>query len=227
MAQPTASTARQQVRRLVQDGQTSDATPVPYKMVRLEDLTDQVSTGQTTFQVRFTGVPTEAYVTCYVIPGSLVAYVDGSPAPTSPKTDVDRNGNFVLSAAPGQQVQVSYGWQYFADSDIDDFVDQARQWLREYTDVTLVPDGLVPALVRHAASKALEALAAKVALPSVSAGEASADLSKLASEWRAQATAWASEATSLRESYWARASEPRGPAFDTGSMALDPYQPQR
>jgi hypothetical protein len=83
-----------------------DATPVPYNLVRLEQLGDQIpavaTPTQRQFLVRFAGVPTEQYVTVQVIPATLVAYVDGSPTPVTPTVDVDRNGNFTLPGRAGR-----------------------------------------------------------------------------------------------------------------------------
>lgn len=231
MAYGTAQ-ARDAVRRVIQDGMTqAAATNHAFSIVRLEDLTDQVAAQATptgkTFQVRFSQVPTEEYVTVYAIPGTLVAFIDGSTTPAAPTTDVDQNGTFVVATAPVNSLQVTYAWQYFADDDIDDFLDRARSWLREYSSIAQVPDGLNPALIEYAAGEAVRALARKVSLADASAGDAKINLSQLTQEYQTQAKQLHAAAQSDRDSYWHRASETLAPAVATLGLGFGNYQPRR
>jgi hypothetical protein len=228
---PTVQTARYQVRKQIRDGVPElDATPVPFEIVRLEDLSDQIvqqaTPAQTRFQLRFQNVPLEQYVTVNAIPGTLVAYVDAW-TPTAPVQDVDQNGNFVLPVAPVASLKISYGWQFFNDPDIDTFVDQSRQWLREYQSVTNVPDGLNPALISYASSIALRALARLMTLGAVKGGDADIDLGALTKAYLAEATQLEAKACQQRSDYWSRGPEKLAPNVDISSAGWRDWTPQR
>jgi hypothetical protein len=216
------------VRRLIGDGAL--AGQAAYNMVRLEDLSDQIAALATpvgtTFLVRFSQLPTENFVTAYAIAGSLVAYVDGSPSPVTPTSDVNANGNFTLAVAPVSQLQVTYAWQYFQDADVADFVDQARGWLAQPT-LAGTPDGLATALVQYAASLALYAMSRRCALADVHAGDAGSQLSQLAAAYSKDAAALYADAIQARDSFYVGAGSRRTPAGAIASIGLDPYQPKR
>lgn len=229
----SAAAARDSVRHRIRDGQPSDA-PQPFEMVRLEELTDQIGVPppatpvQTLFQLRYTDTPTGQYMTVQAVPGSLVAYVDGAWTPTHPTLDVDQNGNFTLPVPPLTRLLVTYAWQYLADSDIDSYVDQARQWLREFSNVSLVPDGLVHALVSYATSLALKALARSANLANIRAGDSGADWSALAKEYSAEATVAYNEAIAERKDYYTQGPEALDPtAIDVVSLHIPPFTPER
>lgn len=228
---PSVQSARYQVRKQIRDGLPElDATPVPFEMVRLESLSDQVTTGvsQTVFQLRFQNVPLEQFATVNAIPGTLVAFIDNSWVPTYPTVDVDQNGNFTLPSSPAQSLLVTYGWQFFSDSDIDNFVDEARQWLREFATVALVPDGLNPALIHWAASLALGALARQVTLSAIRGGDADIDLSKLTEAYSKQAADLNTLACSEREAYYSRGSESTDPTVvSVSSVGFRDWSPRR
>ncbi len=183
-ASPSIASANNAVRHRIRDGvPTLDTVPVPFNMVRLEELTDQIGAVatpvQTVFQVRYTDVVTQQYMNAQVVPGTLVAYVDNAWTPTSPTVDVNVNGNFTLPVPPVSRLLVSYAWQYLSDGEINQFVDEARQWLREFQAVSLIPDGLVPALISNAAGRALSALARSATLAQVRAGDSDVDWSSI------------------------------------------------
>lgn len=219
--------ARESVRRVIQDGQTADG---PYNLARLEDLSDEIpaqaTPTQTQFLLRFESTPVQEYATVFCVPGTLTAYLDGSAIPTTPTVDVDRNGNFTLPVAPHTDLKVSYGWQWFQDTDVDDLVDKARAWLDAYATVDLVPDGLTPALVKYAAALACRALQRKVALADARAGDAELKLSQLAQAYGKQADALEKEAVADRTSFSQRP-ERLAPTAQVASLGLRPYQPRR
>lgn len=228
---PTVQTARYQVRHEIRDGMPElDATPVPFEQVRLESLSDQITPGvpQTVFQTRFQNVPLGQFVTVQAIPDTLVAYIDGSWAPTLPSVDVDQNGNFTLPVAPAASLMVSYGWQFFSDTAIDNYVDQARQWLREFAAVADVPDGLNHALVHYAAYLAMTALSRSVTMGILRAGAAEADLSKFATAYQEQAQQLFKTACFERDAYYSRLPESKDPTAVSVSSAGSYYwTPQR
>jgi hypothetical protein len=201
-------------------------------MVRLEELTDQIPAAatptQTVFQARYVDVPTQQYMNVQVVAGTLVAYVDGSWVPTVPIADVDQNGNFTLPIAPVARLLITYAWQYLADGEIDQFVDEARQWLREFVAVTMIPDGLVPALVSYAASRALTALQRSATLAPVKAGDSDVDWSKLATAYQQAAKASYDLACSERTAYYTQGPEALDPlAIDVSAVHIPPYTPER
>lgn len=231
-ALPPTPNARNTVRHLLRDGTPwLDATPVPFNMVRLEELSDQIqqtaTPTQTVFQLRFANVPTEQYMTVSAVPGTLVLYVDGSWAPTAPTVDVDLNGNFTLPVPPVTELMATYAWQYFSDGAVDQYVDQARQWLREFTTVALVPDGLMPALTHYAAALALRSLARQANIADLRAGDSEVSFSDLAKSYITQAAAMEKLAEGEREAYYTRGPEALAPAVDVSSLVIDPFEPLR
>lgn len=228
---PTVESARNQVRHEIRDGMPAlDAAPTPFEMVRLEDLSDQIvqaaTPAVTQFQLRFQNVPLEQYATVYAIPGTLVAFVD-SWQPTPPTLDVDRNGNFTIPLAPVASLKITYGWQFFLDTAIDNFVDQSRQWLREFTSVSLIPDALNPALVHYASALALRALGRQLTLAMVRGGDAEIDLSSLAKAYTTQADALEKTALAERETYYSKGPEPLAPSAAVAGTFHRDWTPRR
>lgn len=228
---PTIESARYQVRHEIRDGMPAlDANPQPFELVRLEDLSDQITQqatpAQTQFQVRFANVPLEQFATVYPVPATLTCFVDGW-TPTAPSTDIDRNGNFTIPVAPVASLKATYGWQFFLDSAIDNYVDQARQWLREFTSVTGIPDGLNHPLIHYASALALRALGRQLTLAMVRGGDAEIDLSSLAKAYTTQADALEKTANAERDAYYSRGSETLAPAVDMGGVHQRPWTPQR
>jgi hypothetical protein len=173
------------VRRLIADGQPSSEES-PFALTRLEVLTDQIPAAatptQTTFRLKFSQTPFEGHVTCYAIPGTLTAYLDGSPSGIYPIQDANANGEFTLASAPASQLLVSYGWQAHTDEAIAQYLDQGRAWIQVDT-ISQIPDGLIPALTHYAAGLAMRNLAVRCNLPNVGAGSVRADLSSLAQQY--------------------------------------------
>lgn len=230
----TVQTARWIVRNRIRDGVNYNAaTPVPFNMVRLEDLSDQVpqipTPLQTIFQCRFQDVPTQRYMNVNVVPGTLVAYIDGSWTPTVPIKDVDINGNFTLQFPPVRSVLITYAWQYLSDGDVDQYVDESRQLLREFQSVTTIPDGLIPALISYAAARALDGLGAVASrLATVKAGDSSVDWSALAKAFQMDAKAQYVRGDAERTSFYTQGPEAKDPtAIDVSAPTIQPYTPLR
>lgn len=232
-ANPTLLSARYAVRHRIRDGiPMLDADPTPFNMVRLENCADQIgqpATPATMFQVRFNDVPTQRFINANVCPGTLVAYVDGASTPTYPTQDVDINGNFVLPVPPLTSLFITYAWQYFSDGEIDQFVDESRQWLREFSQVSLIPDGLVPALVSYASSRALTALATSASrLANQKRGDESVDWGTLQKQFQAEAGQNCSQANAERTAYYTQGPEALDPTVVVvSSPPIGPYTPVR
>jgi len=226
----TVETARYQVRHQIRDGVPAlDANPVPFEIVRLEDLSDQIvqqaTPASTVFQLRFQNVPLEQFVTVNACPGTLVAFVDGW-TPTAPVVDVDQNGNFTLPVAPVASLKITYGWQFFTDSSIDNYVDDSRQWLREFPTLTTIPDALQPAVIYYAASLALSALARQLTLASVKAGTAQVDLNQITGEYEKQATDYMTRACQMRNDFYSRGPEKLAPDISVIAPSARSWTPR-
>lgn len=211
------------LRRAIQDGETSDGEALT--VTRLEDLSDQVmqqaTPTATEFQIRFAAHPTQGFVSVFVVPGSLVAFVDENPAPVIPTVDVDSNAVFELPAPPDERLQVSYSWQYLQQPTIVGLLDEARAWVAgpaTFPSLEEVPDGLSTALIDYAAARALRSLAAKMQLASAKAGDAGVDWSDITKAYSVQAKERAASAEAARKSYYGRADQTLGPAVAVSSL---------
>src|ERR1700729_464486 len=227
-SEPTDLTARNAVRHQIRDGLPAlDATPVPFNMVRLEPLTDQIGMAatptQTVFQARYDLVPTQEHMTVTAVPGTLVAFIDGSWAPTSPSVDVDQNGNFTLPQPPLKELLVTYAWQYLSDGEIDNFVEESRRWLREFEEVSQIPDGLVGALTRYASALALRALQRTANIADQKAGDTEINFSDLAKSYATQAKELESRAEADRSAYYSRGAEKEEPFALSEGLAIEGY----
>ena len=225
-------TARNAVRHRIRDGvPTLDQNPVPFNMVRLESLSDQVpitaTPVQTRFQVRFDDLPTGRYMNAQVCPGTLAAFVDGSWTATTPILDVDYNGNFTLPVPPVSALLVTYAYQLVGDGEVDQAVNEARSWLREYPTVDAIPDGLVPALISYAAGRVLAALSRTAILATVHAGDSTLNLSDLAKSYQALSASAYAQATAEREAFYTQSSEARDPTVaDVAAVWISPFTPR-
>jgi hypothetical protein len=230
---PTRASARNAVRHQIRDGMPrGDSQPVPFNMVRLEPLTDQIpaeqaTPTQTVFQVRYDLVPTQGRMTVHPVPGTLVCFVDGSWTPTAPTVDLDENGNFTLAAPPLKSLLVTYAWQYLSDGEIDNFVEESRRWLREFATLEAIPDGLIGALVRYASALAIKALERSANIANMKAGDTSVDFSKLAENYNKLAGNLEARAEKDREQFYSRGPEPLEPFVDAGALTIDGYEPLR
>lgn len=231
----TVQGARDAVRTLVRDGMPSTALR-PYGMVRQEQLSDQIlslaTPAQTTFYVRFQSVPLGRNVTVQAVPGTIAAYRDGASVPDTiaggaVTSDIDFNGSFTLARPPVSGLLVSYGWQLFADGDIDELVDQARSWLYAWASIGLIPDGMNPALSQYAAGLACRSIARQCRLANVGAGDAHEDLSDVAAGYEKDAADFSARAVAARASYWTSADQPKQPAAAIASIDYPSYQPTR
>lgn len=240
MAFASQAAARDAVRALLRDGQTTTyATNVIFNLVRQEALSDEIpavaTPTQTQFYVRFSTVPLGKNVTVYAIPGTIAAYRDGSTSADTVANgnvtqDIDVNGNFILKTAPTASLLVSYGWQIFNDGDIDQYIADANSWLFQWTDsggIAAIPDQLNHALAMYAAALGAEAIARQLRLPDVTAGEAREALSDVAKGYAQSAKDWFARADKARVDYWTSADQPKQPAAASVSLQYPVYQPKR
>jgi hypothetical protein len=95
--------------------------------------------------------------TTAIIPQGV--YIDGMILPaTGISADYINTGEFVLnpSFAPsaGSIVEASYYTQWFLDSELDDFLKTASNWISSQNDYTVTPSGLQPCILKYAAAEA-------------------------------------------------------------------------
>lgn len=87
-------------------------------------------------------------------------------APSAVSTDDPNTGFFSLAASSvgvNDQVTTTYYIQWFLDSEIDNFLQQASMWLGQTSDYSITPDGLKDACLKFAASNAYMKLSLKYA----------------------------------------------------------------
>lgn len=237
MAFAVQQAARDAVRALLRDGQPSYAA-VPYGLVRQEQLSDQIpaqaTPTQTKFYVRFDSVPLGKNVSVSPVPATIAAYRDSATAPDTISNgkvtaDIDINGNFTLATAPVASLLVTYGWQLFADGDIDQLIADAMSWLYQWVDAGLqaLPDALNHALALHAAALGCEGISRQVALPDVTAGDMREALSDVAKMYAKTAADFFKRADRARKDYWTSADQPLQPQGAIIGLRYPVYQPKR
>jgi hypothetical protein len=227
--------ARDAVRALIRDGKPSYAQ-APFGLVRQESLSDQIGTAATPtltqFYVRWANVPLGKNMTVTAVPSTIAAYRDGLTVPDTVSNgkvtaDIDQNGNFTLATAPVSALLVTYGWQIFADGDIDQLIADATSWLFQWSTIGAVPDQLNHALALYASGLACEGIGRQLQLPDVRAGEAAEDLSSVAKGYMASAKDFYARADKARIDYWTSADQPKQPAAGITSLKYPVYQPYR
>lgn len=87
-------------------------------------------------------------------------------ASVSVTSDDVGSGEFVLSAAPvdGDVLTATYYWQWFLDSELDEFLTDAAEWIGVGSDYTNITEDLRPAAKEFAAHKAYQKLVSKMAV---------------------------------------------------------------
>lgn len=235
MAFVAQQNARDAVRALISDGQPSYAT-APFGIVRQESLTQQIppvaTPVETTFMVLWSQIPAGKNATVWAVPETIAAYVDGATVPQTIEndgvtSDLDQNGNFTLATPPTSSLLVSYGWQWFNDGDIDQYIASAISWLYQWPDVTTIPDPMNDALALRSASLACQSLARRLRLPDVTAGDAKEALSGIAKGYEQDAKDFETRADQARKDYWSSADQPLQPTAAITSVNYPPYQPYR
>lgn len=87
----------------------------------------------------------------------LGVYINGSIVPvTGIAADYLATGEFVLATGPsdGSVVEASYYNQWFIDSELQEFLTTASNWLTSQVDYTQIPNGLWPSALKYAAAEA-------------------------------------------------------------------------
>lgn len=206
--QPTAILA---LRNLIHDGPT-DKRAINKKVLGVMDGVNQIFT---TFENR--------RLTDFKVPSfPLGVYVDGLPiAGASVLQDDLESGVFQLdtSVLPGnrQALTASYYYQWFTDSDLSQFLEDACEWLgfgRSYQNVT---DGLNAALLRFAAQESYEKAAMRYSTRMSEVYQLedapSEDILKSIEAFKEMAEGFMDKATTMRDDYYTRQGQSLAPNF--------------
>lgn len=148
----------------------------------------------------------------------LGVYVNGMPATVT--VDYPVIGEFTLTTAPqnGDTIEATYYYQWFQDSDLATFLENAGNWAN-YPDITAVPYGLQPAVLRFAAADAYQNLALKFA-------ESDSEKFRLedapdpknrsaASSYMAMSKEYRNQALDQRKQFYTRQDQNESPLFGT------------
>lgn len=150
-------------------------------------------------------------------------FLNGVPVPaTGIAADFILTGEFQLVTPPvdGDILEASYFQQWFIDSELDSFLQTGSRWLFSSGDyVNITPDGLIPAVLKYAASEAYLKMSIrwrtylsdgfKVEDVPKEAGKAPAD------PYIGMAKTFRDEALALRDEFYKRQGQALQPLFAT------------
>lgn len=159
------------------------------------------------------------------------AYVDGVLAAVT-SDDFSNTGEFTLTTAPvdGEVVEATYFIQWFLDTEIDGFAQDAANWLGFGLAVD-IPPGLRPAAIHYAAQEAYLKLAVRWAeelsetyrledAPSDGAFE-------VVDKYRQIAMDMHKKSMALRDDYYTRSGKTKQPSFGIIAGAVKDPMPKR
>lgn len=150
--------------------------------------------------------------------------------------DDPASGTFQLTSAPSQTgrdvIDATYYYQWFLDSDLDGFLQNASTWLGfAGPTYNTVPDGLNAAALRFAGQEAYVALSSQYAtrLSSVYKLEdaPNEDILKSVQAFKDMAGSYMKEATKLRDDFYTRQGQSQAPLFNLALGSVVDPQPRR
>lgn len=166
----------------------------------------------------------------------LGVYINGTNIGFGKVTNDDiESGILALDASvvPNNRdsVRATYYYQWFIDSELDQFFQNASNWLTLGPIYINVPDGLNIALLRFAAQEAYTAVAAKymVRMSQVYKMEdaPNEDVLKSIQGFKDLASSFMKDATQLRDDYYTRAGQSLQPLFSLGLGGVRDPVPRR
>jgi hypothetical protein len=134
-------------------------------------------------------------------------------------TDDPASGAFQVSVAPGPRdtFNATYYYQWFLDSDLDGFLQNASVWLGFNTTYINTPDGLTPALADYAAREAYRSAAMKYSLRMSSIYKTedapTEDIINSVNMWKEMAQDFEDSAAKQRDDYYTRQGQSLAPNF--------------
>jgi len=141
---------------------------------------------------------------------------------TDISADYPSTGEVVLAVAPvdGDVLEASYFIQWFIDSELEDFVLKAANWLGFGSTTTSVPDGLRPSALSFAASQAYLKMAIRwreqVSEMYKVEDAPSKDVNSQTQEFLALSKEYQDRARNLRNDYYTRQGQNLQPLFSSG-----------
>lgn len=161
----------------------------------------------------------------------LGVYVNGELVSAS--DDSKNTGDFILGSAPDNTdtVETSYYAQWFLDSEIVFFLQQASNWLGLGPDYTNCPSGLQPSLLQQAMGDAYGKLALKFAehFSRMYRKEDSPqnELFKVVDSYKSASNASYKMGQQFRNDFYTRQGQDLAPNFGVASGAVRDPQPRR
>lgn len=151
-------------------------------------------------------------------------YVSGTLATVS--SDDTLVGEFVLADAPsaGQVVTATYYFQWFLDSELQQCLVAACEWLGLGEEYQNIPQGLRPAAKYYAGQEAYHKLtlkwAARVSEVYLLEDSPDPEILKIADTYRAMANDFKKKSVELRDQYYTRQGQSLSPLFGTSFGAV-------
>lgn len=205
-------------------------------VVRFEPLQSQVNGTNATFYVsRFLDALGSAIWPLFPdgMTGPFYVTADGSPGSTVDSYDLN-TGYFVLAVAPTKNCQATYYWQYFADADLNNWLNNdGIQFVGGGNFLTadaVTPVSLQTAIIYLVASMCFTDLAGRAAAQAdKKAGELSANYSSRAKAWTQLAKDTLANAYKIRDDYYTRQGEAAVPqlSFLQQTGDVDQWTPAR
>lgn len=161
----------------------------------------------------------------------LGVYVNGSAVTVS--ADSPEAGEFTLQAAPadGVLVEATYYIQWFLDTELDQFLKSATQWLGLGDDCTKIADGLRPSALKYAAHDAYQKLALRFAehMSERFRLEDGLDpkLKPVIDSYQAASEQFMKEAVALRNDYYTRQGQSLSPLYGFALGNVSDPMPKR
>lgn len=182
---------------------------------------DQVGSSNTYFRLNNQRIAIVSAVSTLLVSKDGGAYAAAA-------TEDDFRGTFTLASAPTTSLFAQYDWQHFTDTELNDFLTQAGDFIG-VSDITTVPVGLLDALVFKAGSDAAFAIAARRAgLYNAGAGGKTAQKGDISKKYKDLAKDLFDRATAERMAYYGtRKGQSTSPATGRGTITQKVWTPRR
>jgi hypothetical protein len=210
---PNTATAITALRNLIYDGPT-------HKLASLKKVLWVVDGNNQNFKTfefrRITNFTTATY--------PLGVFKDGAQIlAANILSDDTASGTFQIASAsipsPAARdiITATYYYQWFIDSELDEFLQQSSVWLGFNTTYINIPDGLTPAALRFAAQQSYEAVAMKYSIR-MSQGyqledAPSEDILKSIDAFQKMASSFMEKAETMRNDFYTRQGQSLAPNF--------------
>lgn len=226
MAWPNTATAITALRNILFDG-PKDKRANGKKVLGVIDGTNATFS---TFEYRRTIPFTSAT-------GTIGVFKSGTNITSSVLTDDTDSGIFTIASsaipsATGRDVlTASYYYQWFVDSELDQFLQNGSSWLGLGVTYTNIPDGLNVACLRFAAQEAYEAAASKYSTRIAEVFQLedapSEDILKSVEAFHTMADNFLAKAETMRDDFYKRQGQSLAPNFGFALGAVLDPKPRR